>query len=69
MKDKNYAKYAPYLDPNADGLKLKKNAPESAKKAFAEHKEAEDFVEGKGMLSVADIIGQMLKEEKGRTKK
>ena len=67
MKDKNYVKYAPYLDPNADGLKLKKNAPESAKKAFVESQAANDFDEGKNLQSVADIIDKMLKEkDKGK---
>lgn len=68
MKDKNFAKYAPYLDPDAEGFKLKKNAPASAKKAFAEAQAADRFADGEGYGNVADIIGMLMEKDKKKNK-
>lgn len=38
-----------YLDRSKSGMVLKKDAPESAKKAFKEYKEAEKRAEKKGV--------------------
>ena len=67
MIDLNYDKYADYLDPNSDTPKLVKNAPESAKRAFAESKKnSEDFNPGEAALK---YLKSMDKREKAKSKK
>ncbi len=67
MIDTNYSKYADYLDPNSEKPKLVKNAPESAKKAFAEsQKNREDFNPGEAALKYLKSVD---KREKAKQKK
>jgi len=69
MKDKNYIKYAPYLDLSSKEPKLVKNAPESAKKAFAESQEMESVVNGDRMMEVTRLMMELGDDKKKRTKK
>ena len=63
MVDKNYEKYADYLDPNSDEPKLVKNAPESAKKAFAQWKKAEEATINPNQ-AMADYLKKMDRRNK-----
>ena len=69
MKDVNYVKYAPYLDPNSEGMKLVKNAPESAKKAFAESQEMDAIANGDRMMEVTKLMMKLGDDKKKAPKK
>lgn len=69
MKDKNYSKYAPYLDTDSDKPKLVKNAPESARKAFEEAQEADALSNGDKMAEVMKILMGLNNDDKKASKK